>query len=211
MYFFFIVVCLYLFCCCSNFPSKPPSAWQAVIWKRDKCGHCSLDELGVSSGQAEMKTHPPGWLVIWCMWLMGSGKPYFYHLTQSSPALSEPTAILLASNGVASVVLALHTDAQKLKCVICNSELLWLEFLLDQVFRVRGDKEECYMQVGYKILVFQSTDLSATSPVVAKSKVAEALPEMYFEDLFTLRSNKPFPFYSQGLVQFFVTFGDNLQ
>lgn len=32
-----------------------------------------------------------------------------------------------------------------------------------------------------------------------------------FEDLFTLSSNKPFPFYSQGLVQFFVTFGDNLQ
>lgn len=49
------------------------------------------------------------------------------------------------------------------------------------MFRVRGDKEECYMQVSYKILVFQSTDLSATSPVVAKSKIAEALPEMYLK------------------------------
>lgn len=35
--------------------------------------------------------------------------------------------------------------------------------------------------VDFKILVLQSTDLSATSRMVAKSKIAEPLPKTYFK------------------------------
>lgn len=35
--------------------------------------------------------------------------------------------------------------------------------------------------MDYKTLVLQSTDLSATSLTVAKSKIAEALPKTYFK------------------------------
>lgn len=78
---------------------------------------------------------------------------------------------------MASVVLALQIDAQKLKYVIRTS----VTQVLLQVFLVRGNTEQCYMQVGYKILVFQSMDLSATGPMVAKSNIAEALPETYWK------------------------------
>lgn len=35
--------------------------------------------------------------------------------------------------------------------------------------------------MDYKILVLQGTDLSATRLMVAKSEIAEALPETYFK------------------------------
>lgn len=49
------------------------------------------------------------------------------------------------------------------------------------MFLDAGGKEESCMQVSYKILVLQSTDLSATRLMVAKSQIAEALPKTYFK------------------------------
>lgn len=126
---------------------------------------------------------------------ISGGNGYRFAPVRSSSAMSEPTEVWF-SEELPNVLLlwcchwrgTLKAEVCELlsRGLSCSLELLWLKSTLDKVFLDGGGEGRTLCAMDYKILVLQSTDLSATSLMVAKSEIAEALPKTYFKASWSL-------------------------
>lgn len=170
---FFLFEAIFYWSC----PSNPWSACQAIIQNQERGSWLSGwtgKTLGLETGCYENFPNLTGNVIYTFLEGMAVDLPLF----RSSSAISEPTEVGFSEELWYVWLLwccrcpwTLKAEACGLlsRCLSCSLELLWLKSILDKVFLDGGGEGRTLCAMDYKILVLQSTDLSATSLMVAKS------------------------------------------
>lgn len=180
---------------CWSCPSNPWPACQAVIQNRGSV----FMALRINWEDSAVGVRLIWELLLQADWYFpirisgGNG----YRLLRSSSAISEPNEVWF-SEELPNVRLLWCCHWQwMLKAEVCellsgglscSLELLWLKSVLDKVFLDGGGEGRTLCAMDYKISVLRSTDLSATSLLVAKSEIAEPLPKPCFKVSWSVHS-----------------------